>query len=101
MHHIEQITKKKIQSFIMLKKYNSNKKSIISKYFPDLLDFQSCFLSWSEDPMRKYCIESGLMYNVKSYFFYFRTLLDGNGEPIGDNYRPPQPLNGRSVTFYG
>jgi len=30
----------------------------------------------------------------------FRTLLDKNGEPIGDNYRPPQPLNGRTVTFY-
>eukprot|EP00088_Acartia_fossae_P022196 TRINITY_DN23456_c0_g1_i1.p1 TRINITY_DN23456_c0_g1~~TRINITY_DN23456_c0_g1_i1.p1 ORF type:complete len:124 (-),score=25.49 TRINITY_DN23456_c0_g1_i1:77-448(-) len=30
----------------------------------------------------------------------FRTLLDGHDRPIVDNYRPPQPLNGRKVIFY-
>merc|ERR1712012_722055 len=31
----------------------------------------------------------------------FRTLMDSKGKAIVDNYRPPQPLNGRVVTKYG
>ena len=31
----------------------------------------------------------------------FRTLDDVFGNDIVDNYRPPQPLNGRVVQFYG
>merc|ERR1711862_931885 len=31
----------------------------------------------------------------------FRELMDGKNKKIVDNYRPPQPLNGRTVTFYG
>jgi len=30
----------------------------------------------------------------------FRTMMDGKGKPIVDNYRPPQPLNGRTPAFY-
>jgi len=30
----------------------------------------------------------------------FRTLMDGKGKNVYDNYRPPQPLNGRTVTHY-
>ena len=31
----------------------------------------------------------------------FRELMDGKDKKIVDNYRPPQPLNGRTVTLYG
>jgi len=31
----------------------------------------------------------------------FRTLDDKHGNEISDNFRPPQPLNGRVVEFYG
>jgi len=31
---------------------------------------------------------------------WFRTLKDDYSLPIVDNFRPPQPLNGRTVTFY-
>jgi len=31
----------------------------------------------------------------------FRTLDDNDGEDIVDNFRPPQPLNGRTVQFFG
>jgi len=31
----------------------------------------------------------------------FRTLMNTNGDPIVDNYRPPQPLNGRMPKKYG
>jgi len=31
----------------------------------------------------------------------FRTLMDGKNKPIQDNFRPVQPLNGRTVTKYG
>jgi len=31
----------------------------------------------------------------------FRQLMDGKNKKIVDNYRPPQPLNGRTVTLYG
>jgi len=31
----------------------------------------------------------------------FRELMDGKNKKIVDNYRPPQPLNGRTVTLYG
>ena len=30
----------------------------------------------------------------------FRTLMDGNGKMIYDNFRSPQPLNGRTVGHY-
>merc|ERR1711971_218947 len=30
----------------------------------------------------------------------FRALKDGKDKPMVDNYRPPQPLNGRDVNFY-
>jgi len=30
---------------------------------------------------------------------YFRSLLDSEGNPMVDNYRPPQPLNGRPIGF--
>jgi len=30
----------------------------------------------------------------------FRALLDAAEEPMVDNYRPTQPLNGRQVNFY-
>merc|ERR1711971_421939 len=30
----------------------------------------------------------------------FRALKDGKDKPMVDNYRPPQPLNGREVSFY-
>ena len=31
----------------------------------------------------------------------FRALKDGEKHDIVDNFRPVQPLNGRTVTFYG
>ena len=31
----------------------------------------------------------------------FRALMDSHGKNIVNNYRPPQPLNGRTVEFYG
>jgi len=31
----------------------------------------------------------------------FRTLMNGDGKPIVDNYRPPQPLNNRPVIKFG
>ncbi|XP_058456654.1 carbonic anhydrase 2-like [Malaya genurostris] len=31
---------------------------------------------------------------------YFRSLRDGNGNPLVDNYRELQPINGRTVYFY-
>jgi len=30
----------------------------------------------------------------------FRALKDNADMPMVDNYRPPQPLNGREVNFY-
>ena len=30
----------------------------------------------------------------------FRMLKDGNHDDVVDNFRPPQPLNGRTVNFY-
>jgi carbonic anhydrase len=31
----------------------------------------------------------------------FRAMMDSHGKNIVDNFRPPQPLNGRMVEFYG
>jgi len=35
-----------------------------------------------------------------SQLYLFRTLMDDYDKPIVDNYRPPQPLNNRTVSFF-
>ena len=82
-----------------------DEKNILFKILPACLkNFSICqkASSFSLTLSKQYLIFA----NCLSWFIYifktllYRTLMDDYDKPIVDNYRPPQPLNNRTVSFF-